>query len=82
MCIRDRVNAGGTVLQGEEMSYSLLKSSWDGAYDMVSTIVKDPVIGYLLPPTGVVMAATRLARFKQEANDSPNPGIGLSLIHI
>jgi hypothetical protein len=71
-----RVNAGGTALQGEEMAYSLLKSSWDGAYDMVSTIVKSNSIGYLVPATGIVMAATRLSRFIQNINDIPNPGIG------
>jgi hypothetical protein len=71
-----RVNSSGTVLNGEEMSYSLLKSSWDGAYEMVSHIVQDKSIGYLLSSTGIVMAATRLARFIQNKNDVPNPGIG------
>lgn len=70
-----RVNAGGTVLQGEEMAYSLLKSSWDGAYDMVSKIVKSNSVGYLLSPTAIVMAAARLARFNQNEIDIPNPGI-------
>ncbi len=70
-----RVNAGGTVLQGEEMAYSLLKSSWDGAYDMVSKIVKSKSVGYLLSATAIVMAATRLARFIQNESDIPNPGI-------
>lgn len=70
-----RVNAGGTVLQGEEIAYSLLKSSWDGAYDMVSKIVKSESVGYLLSPTAIVMAATRLARFIQNESDIPNPGI-------
>jgi len=71
-----RINAGGTVLQGEEMAYSLLKSSWDGAYEMVSLIVKNKSIGYLLPSTGIVIAAARLARFIQNKNDTPNPGVG------
>lgn len=70
-----RVNAGGTVLQGEEMAYSLLKSSWDGAYDMVSSIVMDSQIGYLLSPTRIVMAATRLSRFIQNNPDTANPNI-------
>lgn len=70
-----RVNAGGTILQGEEMAYSLLKSSWDGAYDMVSKIVKSESVGYLLSPTAIVMAATRLTRFIQNESDIPNPGI-------
>ena len=65
-----RINAGGTVLQGEEMAYSLLKSSWDDAYKMVSNIVNDKNIGYLLPSTGIVMAATRMARFIQDKNDA------------
>lgn len=65
-----RINAGGTVLQGEEMAYSLLKSSWDDAYEMVSNIVNDKNIGYLLPSTGIVMAATRMARFIQDKNDA------------
>jgi hypothetical protein len=69
-----RVNAGGTKLEGEEMVYSLLKSSWDGAYDMVSVIVHSPDIGYLLPSTGIVMAATRLARFIMKKGDEVNPG--------
>lgn len=71
-----RVNAGGTVLQGEEMAYSLLKSSWDGAYDMVSKIVNSDSIGYLLSPTSIVMSATRVARYIQGETDIPNPGIG------
>jgi len=71
-----RVNAGGTVLQGEEMSYSLLKASWDGAYDMVSAIMNSDSVGYLLSPTSIVMAATRLARFVQGETDTANPGIG------
>ena len=70
-----RVNAGGTVLQGEEMAYSLLKSSWDGAFDMVSSIVMDSQIGYLLSPTRIVMAATRLSRFIQNNPDTANPNI-------
>jgi hypothetical protein len=70
-----RVNAGGTVLQGEEMTYSLLKSSWDGAYDMVSSIVTDSQIGYLLSPTRIVMAATRLSRYIQNNTDTANPNI-------
>lgn len=65
-----RINAGGTVLQGEEMAYSLLKSSWDDAYEMVSNIVNDENIGYLLPSTGIVMTATRMARFIQDKNDA------------
>lgn len=65
-----RINAGGTVLQGEEMAYSLLKSSWDDAYEMVSCIVNDKEIGYLLPSTGIVMAATRMARAIQDKNDA------------
>lgn len=71
-----RINSGGTVLQGEEMAYSLLKASWDSAYEMVSHIVRDKSVGYLLPSTGIVMAAARLARFIQDKNDLPNPGIG------
>ncbi len=71
-----RVNSGGTVLQGDEMAYSLLKSSWDGAYEMVSAITKDEKIGYLLPSTSIVMAASRLSRFIQGESDNPNPGIG------
>lgn len=71
-----RINAGGTILQGEEMAYSLLKSIWDGSYEMVSAIIKDKTIGYLLPSTGIVMTATRMARFIQNENDVPNPGIG------
>ena len=70
-----RVNSSGTVLSGEEMAYSLLKSSWDGAYEMVSKIVGSNTIGYLLSSTGVVMAATRLARFIIEENDDPDPGV-------
>ncbi|PKV75891.1 DUF262 domain-containing protein [Pontibacter ramchanderi] len=70
-----RINAGGTVLNGEEMAYSLLKSSWDGAYTMVSKIVNSAEIGYLLPPTGIVMAASRLARFEMGKGDDAKPGI-------
>lgn len=70
-----RVNSGGTVLAGEEMQYSLLKASWDGAYDMVSSIVNDGKIGYLFSSTGIVLSATRLARFNIEETDIPNPSV-------
>jgi hypothetical protein len=70
-----RVNAGGTVLQGEEMAYSLLKASWDEAYEMVSSIVNDKTIGYLLSSTGIVIAAARLARFIQNEPDTATPGV-------
>jgi len=70
-----RVNAGGTPLQGEEMAYSLLKASWDDAYNLVSSLVKDDEIGYLLSPTEIVMSATRLSRFINGHSDQPNPGI-------
>lgn len=70
-----RINAGGTTLQGEEMVYSLLKSSWDDAYELVSNIVNDKLIGYLLSSTGIVMLATRLTRYIQNENDIPNPSV-------
>ncbi|PSL25385.1 DUF262 domain-containing protein [Chitinophaga ginsengisoli] len=70
-----RINAGGTVLQGEEMAYSLLKASWDGAYDMVSEIVNSYTVGYLLSPTAIVMAATRIVRYSHQENDIANPGV-------
>lgn len=70
-----RVNSSGTVLNGEEMAYSLLKSTWDGAYDMVSKIVNSDKIGYLLPSTGLVMSSARVARFILDEKDDPAPGI-------
>ncbi|MCC3154600.1 DUF262 domain-containing protein [Hymenobacter sp. BT770] len=69
-----RVNAGGTVLAGEEMSYSLLKSTWDKAYDLVTQITEDKEVGYLLSPTKVVMAAARLAR-RQQGYQDLNPSV-------
>jgi hypothetical protein len=68
-----RINANGTPLAGEEMAYSLLKSSWDEAYELVSRIVNDKKIGYLFSSTGVVMAAARMARFDMDNKDDPQP---------
>lgn len=71
-----RINSGGTELAGEEMAYSLLKSSWDDSYDLVSKVVNDKNIGYLFSSTGVVMAATRIARFNLKGeNDDANPKV-------
>jgi hypothetical protein len=55
------------------MSYSLLKSGWDEAYDMVTSIVNDKKIGYLFTSTGIVMAAARMARFDSGYGDDPQP---------
>ncbi|MCR5888345.1 DUF262 domain-containing HNH endonuclease family protein [Hymenobacter sp. J193] len=70
-----RVNAGGTVLEGDEMTYSLLKSSWDQAYDLVSEVINHDKVGYLFPATGVVMAATRLARRQQGHSSDLTPSV-------
>jgi uncharacterized protein YktA (UPF0223 family) len=58
----ERVNSGGTRLEGEEMMFSLLKAKWSDAYTLVQTIVDHNKAGFLLPPTGIVLSATRLAR--------------------
>ncbi len=65
-----RINSNGAVLAGEEMAYSILKSSWDKSYDLVSEIVNDSQIGYLFTSTGVVMAAARISRFNLKFNDN------------
>jgi hypothetical protein len=70
-----RINAGGTPLIGEEMAYSLLKSSFDEAYNLVSKIVNDPEVGYLFSSTGIVMAASRLARYNLGKNDRSLPDV-------
>jgi len=70
-----RVNAGGTVLAGEEMAYSLLKSTWDKAYNLVTQITEHEEVGYLLSPTRVVMAAARLARRQQGHMRDLNPSV-------
>ncbi len=70
-----RINSAGTPLNGEELAYSLLKSSWDEAYDLVSKIVTDEGIGYLFSSTEVVMAATRIARFNLDKNDDANSNV-------
>ena len=70
-----RINSLGTQLEGEEMAYSLLKSSWDEAYNLVSNIVNDKEIGYVFSSTGIVMAATRMARFNLNKNDEANPSV-------
>jgi hypothetical protein len=70
-----RINAGGTRLDGEEMAYSLLKSSWDAAYELVTQIVMDKQVGYLMPPTGIVMAAARLARRAQGRLTDLSPSV-------
>jgi hypothetical protein len=70
-----RINAGGTPLEGDELAYSLLKSSWDGCYDIVASIISNSQIGYLLAPTSIVMAAARMARFNQQKPDDANPGV-------
>ena len=70
-----RVNAGGTVLAGEEMAYSLLKSTWDQAYELVTQITEHEQVGYLLSPTRVVMAAARLAHRQQGHLKDLNPSV-------
>jgi len=70
-----RVNANGTPLEGEEMAYSLLKSSWDEAYNLVSQILNNPEIGYLFTPTKLVMAASRIAALRAKKNDDPKPNV-------
>lgn len=57
----ERVNSAGTRLEGEVMMFSLLKAKWSGAYTLVQTIADHDKAG-LLPPTGIVLSATRLAR--------------------
>jgi hypothetical protein len=58
----ERVNSGGTRLEGEEMMFSLLKAKWPDAYTLVQTIVDHGKVGFLLPSTGIVLSAARLAR--------------------
>lgn len=70
-----RVNAGGMPLEGEEMAYSLIKSSWDEAYTLVSQIIEDPGIGYLFSPTKLVMAASRLAACRAGLGDEPKANV-------
>lgn len=64
-----RANAGGTPLEGEEMAFSLLKARWDGAYPLVDKVVQDEQVGYLLPPSGLVLAAARLALIEVPGSD-------------
>jgi hypothetical protein len=58
----ERVNSGGTRLEGEDMMFSLLKSKWPDAYTLVQSIVDQEKVGFLLPPTAIVLSAARLAR--------------------
>lgn len=58
----ERVNSGGTRLEGEDMMFSLLKAKWADAYRLVQSIVDQERVGFLLPPTSIVLSAARLAR--------------------
>jgi len=58
----ERVNSGGTRLEGEDMMFSLLKAKWADAYRLVQSIVDHERVGFLLPPTAIVLSAARLAR--------------------
>lgn len=76
----ERVNSGGTRLEGEEMMYSLLKAKWPDAYDLVESIAKNKDVGYFLPPSGIVLTTTRLALSRvgtaeQIDRDVPRPKV-------
>lgn len=64
-----RLNSGGTVLAGEEMMFSLLKAKWDESYTLVEAIVNDKDVGYILPPSTIVLLAARLALSKCNKSD-------------
>ncbi|WML88089.1 DUF262 domain-containing protein [Thiothrix subterranea] len=70
-----RINSKGTILNGEEMQYSLLKATWDRAYDMVYNIISDDKIGYLFSSTGIVLSAARLARYNINEHDDSSPNV-------
>lgn len=70
-----RVNSSGTTLEGEEMAYSLIKSAWDEAYTLVTKIIRDENIGYLLAPTKLVMAASRIAAIRAGYADEPKVNV-------
>ena len=77
-----RVNAGGTPLAGEEMAYSLLKARWDEAYTLVDNIVQDQNVGYLMPPSSLVLAATRVALTElSDAHDKSHHDIAQPSVH-
>lgn len=66
----ERVNSGGTRLEGEEMMFSLLKGKWPEAYTLVQNIVDHAKAGFLLPPTAIVLSAARLALACNKGKDS------------
>lgn len=63
----ERVNSGGTRLEGEDMMFSLLKAKWADAYRLVQSIVDQERVGFLLQPTSIVLSAARLARARVAA---------------
>lgn len=63
-----RVNAGGTRLEGEELNYSILKSVWPEAQRLI-----DELSSRLMPPSRLVMLASRLILSSNGHNDRPPP---------
>lgn len=65
-----RVNAGGVVLSGEELVYSLLKATWPQAQDLVESIKQT-----FMPPSRMVLLSARLmlARAERESERAPGP---------
>ncbi|MCX6627629.1 MAG: DUF262 domain-containing protein [Candidatus Solibacter sp.] len=61
-----RINSGGTVLTGEELSYSILKAVWPGCYKLVEDLGRNR-----MPPSRLVALATRLVLSMPDADYPP-----------
>ncbi|QSV45466.1 DUF262 domain-containing protein [Geobacter benzoatilyticus] len=63
-----RVNSAGTPLQGEELNYSILKSIWPGAQDVVETLSTG-----IMAPSRLVALISRLVVAKSSSDDKRPP---------
>lgn len=64
-----RVNSAGTPLGGEELMYSLIKSSWIEAPNAIAKLTHK-----LATPARIALLASRLVRARQQRKSSPGDG--------
>jgi hypothetical protein len=57
-----RVGQGGTALSEDELSYSLIKSTFPKTRQAIEAIAQDEKVGHLGSPTQIALAGLRLAR--------------------
>lgn len=67
-----RCNAGGTRIEGEELIFSMVKSRFSEAHDVVLKIEGDSAIPPILSSSGYITTAARLVRNNKRVKNSNN----------